>query len=212
MTKKILKSCDVHSHDFYSMFDNFLKLCMEGLLSTFGEITTSHLPWQILPLFSKPFKHTHSNEPFKLVQKEFSVQLLNPNIHSLISLHVFPSTLIWYPDGHSQWTLPTVLLQIAGEIQPSVFSVHSSISKVEIYFVKGVLKEELFKLWVNLSSNYVLRFCLTLSYRRSLSYRNQSIDLFCKSMDWFLYDWDIHHGIVKKEGFFDPFQAIVLFL
>ena len=102
----------------------------------FGQIYTSHLPWQILPFFSKPFKHIHSNEPFKLLQKEFFVQLLNPNIHSLISLHVFPSTLIWYPDGHSQWTLPTVLLQIAGEIQPSVFSVHSSISKVEIYFVK----------------------------------------------------------------------------
>ena len=29
---------------------------------------------------------------------------------------------------------------------------------------------------------------LTLSRRRSLSYRNQSIDLLCKSMDWFLYD------------------------
>ena len=28
---------------------------------------------------------------------------------------------------------------------------------------------------------------LTLSWRRPLSYRNQSIDLFSKSMDWFLY-------------------------
>ena len=33
--------------------------------------------------------------------------------------------------------------------------------------------------------NFVL---LTLSWRRSLSYRNQYIDLLCKSMDWFLYD------------------------
>ena len=45
--------------------------------------------------------------------------------------------------------------------------------------------------------NYVLRFLcgnftvLTLSWRRSLSYRNQSIDLQNKSMDWFLYDTDI---------------------
>ena len=31
-------------------------------------------------------------------------------------------------------------------------------------------------------------FCLTLSRRRPLSYRNQSIDLLRKSMDWFLYD------------------------
>ena len=29
---------------------------------------------------------------------------------------------------------------------------------------------------------------LTLSRWRPLSYRNQSIDLLCKSMDWFLYD------------------------
>ena len=29
---------------------------------------------------------------------------------------------------------------------------------------------------------------LTLSRRRPLSYRNQSIDLLRKSMDWFLYD------------------------
>ena len=31
-------------------------------------------------------------------------------------------------------------------------------------------------------------FSLTLSWRRSLSYRNRSIDLQIKSMDWFLYD------------------------
>ena len=31
---------------------------------------------------------------------------------------------------------------------------------------------------------------LTLSWRRSISYRNQSIDLLCKSIDWFLYDRD----------------------
>ena len=29
---------------------------------------------------------------------------------------------------------------------------------------------------------------LTLSWRRKISYRNQSIDLQSKSMDWFLYD------------------------
>ena len=34
---------------------------------------------------------------------------------------------------------------------------------------------------------------LTLSWRRSLSYRHQSIHLLCKSMDWFLYDRDLRH-------------------
>ena len=38
---------------------------------------------------------------------------------------------------------------------------------------------------------------LTLSWRRSLSYKNQSIDLLCKSMDWFLYDRDHHHERVN---------------
>ena len=34
---------------------------------------------------------------------------------------------------------------------------------------------------------------ITFSWRRSLSYRNQSIDLQSKSMDWFLYDKDLRH-------------------
>ena len=38
---------------------------------------------------------------------------------------------------------------------------------------------------------------LTLSWWRPLSYRNQSIDLFCKSMDWFLYDNGLRHERVK---------------
>ena len=38
---------------------------------------------------------------------------------------------------------------------------------------------------------------LTLSCRRSLSYRNQSIDFLCKSMYRFLYDRDLHHERVK---------------
>ena len=34
----------------------------------------------------------------------------------------------------------------------------------------------------------------------SLSYRNQTIDLLCKSMDWFLYDRDLRHESVKAES------------
>ena len=41
-------------------------------------------------------------------------------------------------------------------------------------------------------------FGLTLSRRRSLSYRNKSIDLQSKSMDWFLYDGDLRHERAKK--------------
>ena len=40
---------------------------------------------------------------------------------------------------------------------------------------------------------------LTLSWRRPLSYRNQSIDLIRKSMDWFLYDKGLRQERVKGE-------------
>ena len=35
-----------------------------------------------------------------------------------------------------------------------------------------------------------------------LSYRNQSIDLLCKSTDWFLYDQDLRHERVKPLSIF----------
>ena len=38
---------------------------------------------------------------------------------------------------------------------------------------------------------------LTLSWRRPISYRSQSIDLFRKSMDWFLYDIGLRHERFK---------------
>ena len=42
---------------------------------------------------------------------------------------------------------------------------------------------------------------LTLSWRRSLSYKNQSIDLQSKSMDWFLYGRDLRLERVKKSKY-----------
>ena len=48
------------------------------------------------------------------------------------------------------------------------------------------------------SANSILNGnCLTLSWRRSLLYRSQSIDFSCKSMDWFLYDRDLRHERVS---------------
>ena len=40
---------------------------------------------------------------------------------------------------------------------------------------------------------------LTLSWRRPISYRNQSTDLLCNSMDWFLYDIGLRHERVNWE-------------
>ena len=38
----------------------------------------------------------------------------------------------------------------------------------------------------------------TLPSRRSQAYRNQSTELLCKSMDWFLYNRDLRHELVKS--------------
>ena len=46
---------------------------------------------------------------------------------------------------------------------------------------------------------HVMQFILlTLSWPRPLLYRNQSIDLHSKSMDWFLYENSIRHEIVNE--------------
>ena len=46
-----------------------------------------------------------------------------------------------------------------------------------------------------------INFCfLTPLWRRSLSYRNQSIDLQSKWMDWFLYDRNLRHKRVKYDN------------
>ena len=58
--------------------------------------------------------------------------------------------------------------------------------------------------WIFIESEFEhIPTCLNLSRRRCLSYRNQSIDLLCKSMDCFLYDKDLfHHRRVKYKNVF----------
>ena len=50
---------------------------------------------------------------------------------------------------------------------------------------------------------------LTLSWRRPLSYRNQSIDLLCKSVDWFLYDNGLPHKRVKISHIHAQWQVCI---
>ena len=52
----------------------------------------------------------------------------------------------------------------------------------------------------SLNKPQINRIFLTLSWRRSLSYRNKSTDLLCKPMDWFLYDLDLHNERVIEEN------------
>ena len=55
------------------------------------------------------------------------------------------------------------------------------------------------KFWKDISKKFDI--CLLLSWRRPLSYRNQSTDLRSKSMGWFLYDNGLRHERVKKAPF-----------
>ena len=53
-----------------------------------------------------------------------------------------------------------------------------------------------FTWWNNMHNQYASNFSLTLSWQRPL-YRNQSIDLLCKSVDWFLHDNGLRHERFK---------------
>ena len=50
---------------------------------------------------------------------------------------------------------------------------------------------------------------LTLSRRMPLSYRNQSIDLQSKSVDWFLYNNDLRHERVKNSFLTDHLRRLL---
>ena len=86
----------------------------------------------------------------------------------------------------------------------SVFSICMTVPLNYKYFVLGkcklcrhtkLLQRFLFFVFVIIST------VLTLSWRRSLSHRNQSIRLKCKLMDWFLYNWGLRHERVNLRNF-----------
>ena len=63
----------------------------------------------------------------------------------------------------------------------------TSVTPFYLFFFKKILRL--------LSFSY-----LTLSWRMSLPYKNQSVDSQTKSMDWFLYDWDLRLDRVKASS------------
>ena len=60
----------------------------------------------------------------------------------------------------------------------------------------------------SLFGHFSVVFTLTLSWCRSLSYRNQSINLQKKSMSWFLYDGQLRHERVKASFDFQPYRFL----
>ena len=72
----------------------------------------------------------------------------------------------------------------------------------------GTVNKIFVKLTGTRSRSSFLNFIFNLFWRRPLSYRNQSIDLLGKPVDWFLYDNDLRHERVKtyqKMYIFGPY-------
>ena len=81
-------------------------------------------------------------------------------------------------------------------INQSDFHVHCywfyTVLAYQIYSIKFTVSEP--TTWLTTLHAKNIFLVLTLSWRKSLSYSNQSINLPCKSVDWFLYDRDLRHG------------------
>ena len=72
---------------------------------------------------------------------------------------------------------------------------NARVGKIKAYCTYFFFAETTF--WSTWRSATFAEAYLTLSWQRSLSYRNQSYDLLCKSMDWFLYDRHFRRERVK---------------
>ena len=88
------------------------------------------------------------------------------------------------------------------EKEPSTSDIKLTVTLM-VEFTRILLKKELFWMLPGVKATppdiiiHHTYLPLTLLWRRPLSYRNQSIDLLCKSMDWFLCDRDLHHERVN---------------
>ena len=87
-----------------------------------------------------------------------------------------------------------------GRLMAFIFTCVWGCRKPKITFLHLILSKTLshWRCTFNIVRWLIHTFLLTLSWRRPLSYRNQSIDLQSKSMDWFLYDNGLRHERVNK--------------
>ena len=106
----------------------------------------------------------------------------------------------WWTKSAEIWLLVCCLL-LAVSICMSIYLVDAQIKHSDYFFCFQWLFvwKFLFQLDTSVVGRSILKTkaLLTLSWQRTLSYRNQSIDLLCRSMDWFLYDNVLGHESVK---------------
>ena len=107
---------------------------------------------------------------------------------SFIRYCTFKNLTIWQFDWRKVLasTHPSITFNNFDEGRHSQFQMAHLFCMTELNKLAKFLRCEL-------SEKYILSF----SWRRSLSYRNQSTDSQSKSMDWFLYDRDLPHESVK---------------
>ena len=108
--------------------------------------------------------------------------------------------------GSWKWKFHPILFSIYGGMGKEANKCYSWIAKK---LVEKRDKPHLVMSWIWRKASFSmmkLSICvlvvvnrLTLSWQRPLSYRNQSIDLQSKSLDWFLYDNSLRHERVKHE-------------
>ena len=85
---------------------------------------------------------------------------------------------------------------LTADLMTSSLTCKSSVVDMKTYLQDKVVNFIIHLILTN-SKSFDSKWRLSLSWRRPLSYRNQSTDLRKKSMDWFLYDNDLHHEKVK---------------
>ena len=83
---------------------------------------------------------------------------------------------------------------------PLKFHVHwnSTMHEVETWTNESLWQKRQKMVLSQRKPDSIVIFRLAPSWRMFLSYRNQSIDLLCKSMDWFPYDIDLRHERVEN--------------
>ena len=101
-----------------------------------------------------------------------------------ICIAAVPFLINWNEKRCSESNIPTMDHELAldNSSSVSVYTLQNTITYLKVV-----------KYWV-----FTGRDLLTLSWRRSISYRNRFIDLQSKPMDWFLYDISLHHERVKQ--------------
>ena len=133
------------------------------------------------PTTSQNISTTIHHQP-KYIHHHLPPPTTSQNISTTIHHHPPPAKIYPPPPTTSQNISTTIHHHPpTAKIYPTTTNHSPKYIQVRRCFIKKILRY-LFK------SKWRKTFWLTFSWRRRISYRNQSIDLLHKSMDWFLYD------------------------